>query len=243
MVTPDSILLVGKGVFALAGFAAGIRLARHVAHSTGFPLQAVASALIFVGGSGLLLYGFGSSAPPDLSPWLMWVGDALERVAMVGLCWFLFRVFGAGRASRVALLCGMVGILSADTALTWAQPGWPQTLPVAAQVAGQVVFALPFAWSAAESGGEALRSRRRERLGLSEPLVTNRFGLWCAGTAALAGVCLLAAVQPLVGPGVAGATRILAAGLYLVVAATVLFGLFPPAAYRRWIGAAARSSG
>ena len=80
------------------------------------------------------------------------------------------------------------------------------------------------------------RMRRRAALGLGDPLVTNRFGLWALASATGV-VCLLTSVPPLYLP----------AGSALLLADLVVFGaagvataslywlaFFPPARYRSW---------
>jgi len=97
-------------------------------------------------------------------------------------------------------------------------------------------------WATAEALIEYRRARRRTRLGLSEPLVTNRFLLW--GLAALSELLIYVAVMVGILRGVPsdflnGNTALFVSALGMSAAITILLAFLPPRAYRRWIEARA----
>jgi len=97
-------------------------------------------------------------------------------------------------------------------------------------------------WATAEALIEYRRARRRTRLGISEPLVTNRFLLW--GLAALSELLIYVAVMVGILRGspadfLNGNTALVVSALGMSAAITILLAFLPPHAYRRWIEARA----
>ncbi len=93
-------------------------------------------------------------------------------------------------------------------------------------------------WAAGEALLEYRRARRRTRLGLSDPLVTNRFLLW--GLAALSECLIYVAVMSGILRGVPsdflnGTTAFVVSALGMSAAITILLAFLPPRAYRRWV--------
>jgi hypothetical protein len=93
-------------------------------------------------------------------------------------------------------------------------------------------------WATLEAAIEYRRARRRMRLGLSDPLVSNRFLLW--GLAALSEcliyVLILAAiVRGTPADFLTGTTALFVSALGMSAAITILLAFLPPPAYRRWI--------
>jgi hypothetical protein len=232
-------MLLGKAVFAAGGAVAGVNLARQARREKGFPVHQWASAIIFVGGIGLIGFGLApalADSRPQLAGALMVVGDGLERIALLGLALFVWRVFGAGKATRRAVLVAIAGLVLADWIHLLAIQRWPEPIgrPVR-DALSQLVFALPIAWSSLEAGLEHAKARRQLRLGLTTRTAVARFALWTWGCAALASVCVLAAVAAISPPGgaVAAATEYLRAVLYAGIAGVIWLGFHPPAFFRR----------
>ncbi len=241
-----AVLLAGKLFFATVGLCAGIRLARITWQEGEFTVHSWASAMIFTGGFGLA----GFALAPGLAAfskttalYLMIGSDALQRLALIALAVFIWRIFGTQRLSRTLVLSATVIIVTGDWLYTlWVQR-WPESvLPWYASVARQVVFSVPFIWSTVETAIEHLKSRRRLALGLVDPVTTDRLFLWAQGCACFSIICLLAA-------GAAGtstetllfsAIQVVLGILYAVVAAFVILILFPPTRYLNWISVRAR---
>lgn len=170
----------------------------------------------------------------------MVAGDMLERFGLVALGIFVWRTFRP--ESLVALfgagLCG--AIVAAEGTYAFARQHWPHDASSGpAAWATQLVFALPFVWSAAEAGIQYARSRRQLALGLTDALVCNRFLLWCLGCASFAGICGVAIAGDLaarLGQAEISAAAIwIRAALHASIAVWVWLGMFSPASYRRWV--------
>jgi hypothetical protein len=238
----ETLLLISKGAFAAAGCCAGVRLAQLARRNAGDGLQGRVSAMILVGGAGLLGFGLGPVlAPysPALARTLMLLSDGLERVALLLLAWFVWQVFGRGDALRRGALAIIVSIVFVDWVQMLSAQQWPETrLPVFVDATSQVAFSTPLLWSTVEAWLEYRRSRRKLELGLTNASVTNRFFLWTSATGCLALVCLITALAKLVAgaPIWATALEYALALLYCLAAGIILLGFFPPGFYRRWLG-------
>jgi hypothetical protein len=244
----ETLLLVSKGAFAAAGCCAGVRLAQLARRNAGDGLQGRVSAMILVGGAGLLGFGLGpvlAQYSPALARVLMLLADGLERVALLLLAWFVWRVFGRGHALRRGVLAVVVSILALDWVQMLSAQQWPETrLPVFVDAASQLAFSTPLLWSTVEAWLEYRRSRRQLEHGLTNASVTNRFFLWTSATGCLALVCLTTALAKVVAgaPFWATALEYALALLYWIVAGIVLLGFFPPRFYRRWLDDSASAS-
>lgn len=93
-------------------------------------------------------------------------------------------------------------------------------------------------WVAAEAGIAAASARKRERIGLCDPVVANRFLLWFGfGSLQLLSCLILFFVDTATAAGDA-MSRSLDALLGITELASigsVWLAFFPPAAYRRWV--------
>ncbi|MCG8588753.1 MAG: hypothetical protein MJE66_05630 [Proteobacteria bacterium] len=227
------IQVLGTLTFGAVGAAAGFRLVVMARASGAFGVHGLAAAVICIGGASLLLIPFGKALgetafgiPVTLA------GECLMRVAMVGLAVFVWRVF------RPASLLGLAGALTCaalvGTSFAWelvAQSSFVRYDPSLPSAFGtQAAFAVPFAWSAFETGSHWLGSRRRAALGLGDAATTERFLLWALATTAFIGVCALAVAIPvLAGRGAPNAAALATAGrgaLYLAISWCVWRGLF-----------------
>jgi len=241
----EAVLLLGKLAFAVAGLATGAQLVRMARSEEGLGVHALAAAALFVGAASQVLMPVGHALGPGAGAPVAVAGEVLLRVAVAGLWIFLWRVFRPGSPAMGALaLAGVAGLVATGAWDVLAQPDitrYDASLP-AAHVS-QLALALPFAWSAVETGVAHARARRRLAVGLADPLVCDRFRLWCLATALLTGICALGAAAGMAdGAGRAELTAALSAvrGLvYLPLAACVWLGMFPPAWYRRRLAAAA----
>jgi hypothetical protein len=234
----QTLLIGGKIAFGLAGLAAGAKLVGMARSGQARGPHALAAAAIFVGGSGLVLITVGDRLP---SPPLALAGEVLMRLGMLGLCLFLWKVFRprspGGPLGTAACTAIMAGALGWDWRMQDPLSAYDGSLPSAMAV--QVSIALPFAWSTWETATHWMQSRRRLALGLVDPMVCHRFGLWCTATSAFVGICMLAIAAGVLTASGFATTAAMATGargvLYLVVVASVWLGLFPPEGYRRRI--------
>jgi hypothetical protein len=157
---------------------------------------------------------------------------------------FTWRVFRSDAGwARLAMLVASLAMVVLDLGLIRAASQGstlseviPRTRPWAVGIVSMVVLA--FAWG----GFEALRYfhllRRRQALGLADPVVTNRFLLWAVADWTAVVLCgsvagfLLAGKAVLVDP----LALCVIALTGTVMSATWYLTFFPPAAYLRYVG-------
>lgn len=237
--------LAGLTIFVAFSFAIGARLVLLARREGGLPEWALAVAFIVSGGFGAALQavrplGLGSES-------VALAAFATVRVAVdIGIaCQTLFtwRVFRPrsrwARAFFVGEIAAMLTVLAAYTRVgvlgdetyrgIWFWIEWQ-------------IHVLALAWSAAEPLAYYVPMRRRLRLGLADPLVTNRFLVW--------GVALAGALAAVAAPAVITATgaRVpravipgIAAGFALIAAIGYWLTFFPPRAWRRFVERRARA--
>ena len=224
----ESILLVGKLVFASMGVAVGVSLAAQARREGGPGLHTVALAAIAIGGLGLL------AAPVAdwlESPAIAVAGELAIRAGLLLLCAFIAGTFRPGAAGLVAASgCGVLLLGS----MGWDLFGQPSLLDYDyrrwSSHANQASVALPFAWSAGESMVLWMRARRRVALGLAEPEVVERFMLWAVTTTCFVAICGLAIVNGFAlsrGAGeVAACAQATRGLLYVVIAGCIWRAIF-----------------
>jgi hypothetical protein len=172
------------------------------------------------------------------------VGLSLVCSGIALLFAFTWRVFRAEAlwarlamlAASLAMAALALGLIHAASQGSTLSEVLPRTRPWAVGIVSMVVLA--FAWG----GFEALRYffllRRRQALGLADPVVTNRFLLWAIADWTAVVLCgsvasfLLAGKAVLIDP-LALCTIALAG---TVMSVTWYLTFFPPVAYLRYVG-------
>jgi hypothetical protein len=233
----ETLLLASKALFAAVGCWLGLHLLQRARRpSGGLTLHGWASALICMGGLGLVGFAAGPSLAGHSAAaahWLMLASDALERLSLLGLAVFVWHVFGGGGRARMVVLGAVLVAITAVWMLVIEVQRWPEPmLSLPLRLASQLSFAAPFVWSAAEAA--LVVGRRRHEL---DPLDASRALLWAFGSALFASICLASALGLLLPPASAlgPALSVLRALLYTLSAAVVLLGFTPPAGYVRWV--------
>ena len=231
---------VGMGLMLLASTAVGVRLLLLARRTRMAPEFVMAIASLGTGiGSVLVMQGVArTEAQQSLGAALIHTGILLTSTGALFLCLGMWRIFRVGQrwAVLVTTLVGIV-LLGSCAVLLGADHG--NRLPTyhPAYFVGSGTRIASFLWVAAESLRYARLLRRREALGLAEPLMVHRFLNWgiSALTLALAYLIFLSfTVSGTAPPPQAQATL----GLLGVVTASALwFAFFPPSFYRRWLTA------
>lgn len=176
------------------------------------------------------------------------VGTVLHDLGVTMIILFVLTVFRAGERWAIALAATLLAALWLG-AIGWeAQNRWRS-----ADV-GNGFWWLRYAviwsyslWPMIESYRYYALMRRRLEIGLVDPLVTNRFFLWGTGSLGTAIAVWTASVPLLLMRGseaaLAWMPAIQIATATVGIATVVIYSLtfFPPAAYRRWLGATATS--
>jgi hypothetical protein len=174
-----------------------------------------------------------------------------SAIGLLGVCIFTQRVFrpGSRGARRAVIAAGVLSALSLvgvglaegfEVRVVNAPPYW----------VGFAVREAALVWMAVESFLYFGQLRRRQRLGLVDPLLANRFllfGLWAGAMSVLMLSDPLARVWywwltgtttdwvPEVGRPIIVALIAVASALGAVTAATLFLAFFPTAGYRRWV--------
>jgi len=238
--------LLGLGALAMIGAdtVVGVRLLLLAWRTRELPETTLGLAFLLLGAIG---YPLATAARRELLPTdagnaaLMAAGLLAQNLACLAMYLNTAATFRAG--ARWARVLG--GAAAAGLAASYAgQAAATRFAPHATGVAyylGLAIRAGAFAWSASEGLRYYTRARRRLRLGLADPVVTNRFLLFGLGTAGVFAAFVIFWIGQLTTANVAESTWVLAAtsvvGIVSAVATWLAF--LPPAAYLRRIQARA----
>jgi hypothetical protein len=236
----------------------GARLLR-LGHSTGGPeiwlgayfllypfLASMLSCGLYMGWSDPSL-----ALPPKLEASLNAAFFAISTVGAACLLTFTRRIFRPEAGWAGGLVWAGSGVLAAGALAIGATDGYRVVLlPGAAYWMVVVVRELVFVWMAAESLHYWGLLRRRLRLGLADPLVTNRFLLWSVWALSVFGLGLSDPIARLWYYHLAGSTTVwvpeagrpivlwsvgLTSLLGIGVATTLFLTFFPTEGFRRWV--------
>lgn len=233
---------IGFAAFFASSLVIGIRLVA-LARRTG----QLPELLIGVGVLGMGPFGYGLSTLADASAETSgilsatFMGSALLALTVGTISQYLFVWMVFRRAERWApwVFLGAAALATASYALDIHGQGlvdrggagpWQET--------GRALRMGCLFWSSAESLRYHRLMRRRERVGLGDPVVTNRFLLWGIGAgAAFLGTAVANGLRATTGLSVSEVPLVsLVVSLHGLVAAVAMWLAFrPPAAYLRWI--------
>lgn len=233
---------IGGFAYCIAALVVGLRLIWLAARTHELPELLIGVSVLFLASLGYPLSAAARQAPGLAVSSRAALGATAGVLAAVGLVantifiWVVFRR-GSGWASAllVTISLATLGIFY-DQSL---QGGWAEgarfwgTLPV--------LITLSYGWACLECGRYTVLLRRRLRLGIAEPVVANRFGLYTVAT----GMALTTNVvgfffwhlhlemltNPLGGP----VLFLLGSGSSVLM----MLAFLPPRAYREWVRARA----
>ncbi len=188
-------------------------------------------------------HAIGLEAPFTLRMTLLGLRLGAYYITLVGLAVFTWRVFDASSSWRKTLvfLLSATGLATMGTSYwaIWHQSSIDAALPIYARFGLSVQFVITFAWMAADSLAYQRRMRKRQLLGLADPAVTNRFGIW--GVSAASSSLLMAALaivmirsqNAFLGADEISSGIVSAAGIVNTLGWWLTF--MPPSAYTGWI--------
>jgi hypothetical protein len=178
---------IGNGLFVLAMLAVALRLLLLWRRSRAAPELLVGLGFVAVAALGFPLMvagGVGRLPVGELSLPLVGLGVLVIALGLAALMAFTWRVFAPDRSWAAALAGASFAaafVLAVGSVRTLAAA--PEELD--AVVAGSAwwmalrgAFEIWYAWTAIASLAEYARARRRLAVGLSDPVVVNRFLLW-----------------------------------------------------------------
>jgi len=179
-----ALSLVGFGAFVLASSIAGVRLLRLATRTRQASEAVLGAALLLGGGLGYLLMVLALDVlPRALAPATLIAANLSLHAGALLLALGTAHIFRPGDARARAGVAAIAVVLAVSDLLRMRDPGaipardavfWTATLGSAAA----------YGWSALEAGRYALLLRRRLRLGIADPAVARRIGLWAAACAA-----------------------------------------------------------
>ncbi len=239
------LLVLASGLaFVAAGGVVGVRLLQLAGRTRGLPERVIGFSLLMLAAVSwpLMLV---VSAPEPPAAWIQRSALVGASVAMAlgwsGVFVFTWRVFrpGDGWARLLAgigigleLGAGMAMVLRALTLEDASALRHPATAGLLLLVGAQVVYV----WSAAESFRYRALLRRRIPLGLADPLVANRVGLW-GWTAVFAGGSIAPSTAAMLSGGDPHAplNHLVVGVCGLVCSGALTLAFLPPAWYVRHV--------
>lgn len=234
--------------------APGVRLAG-LAKKTGQRPEAILAAFFLLSSVGALGRLIALDRGIDGDPLATALGG-LGHVALTGcgaaVVVFTATVFRPGVAWARALGATLVVSMLATCALVLLPGNIGNEASTAAFLVSFSRLA-PLTWLFAESLGQYRSMRLQRQIGLGDPIVMNRFGLWSIWTGALNAIPLIAIVarvmsaslhQTLSGAeleasqqAILGDVRLLVAALAIVLTSAVWLSFFPVERYLAWVRA------
>ncbi len=188
-----AVLVISIPLCALMLFV-GVRVLVVTRRAGGTTEQLVGDAFVLLGLGGLpgLLAGHGDLFAPSIQPTFFCAGQILMAGAFCCLYLFAWRCFGRATQWRKGLaLTGIAGQVAGFAALGVLEGFEPQSGGVVRFVSLSRLIAI--GWCFAESLHYWRLMRRRGGLGLADPVVTNRFALWCGWTGGLVAASMIVA--------------------------------------------------
>lgn len=230
---------LGGGLFVLASLVVGARLMWLARRTRGLPEFVLGGGLFLMGGLGypLLAVAVQARGLPAGARIAMGVGNmALTVVGMSGVAWFTRRVFRPREPWAAVLLAalalgyaalallqivgpGVLAALDAPDHGLWANSAW---LGLVAML-----------WAGLESVRYYRMQRRQLALGLSDPVVADRFRLWAISilcAACISGISLGLRMLGIDTAGTAAGSLVIGT-LGLVTAGYMWMAFVPPKSY------------
>lgn len=231
--------VVGFGSFTLASLVVGARLLALAARTRALA-EATFGTSLFLGGAGyvLLVLAFRVVAVGQ-APLPLAVGNFLLHIGSMSLAVGTWRVFRPAERWPGAVVAGIGAVLATSFAI---RLEFVKVVPPPASVfwMSTLAEATAYAWSTAESLRFWMMMRRREALGLADPAITRRFGLWGLCTACGVGMhAASVAGRVIAGDALPPAAVVASSALGLVAAVSLSLAFFPRRGRARTRGLAA----
>lgn len=236
-------------LFITVGTLVGVRLLVRAARLRTVPEAALGVALFSfaaVAQPSMIAAGLIAARAANAAVGLALLSNAAAVVSVTALFAFTWRVFRADArwAMGLAALGASVAVFAGvGTSLLLIANGSDPTPAQSGRWTAltSVSFALAFGWAGIEALTYWVRARRRARIGLGDPVVTNRFALWGTGSTIALVLDLGLGALALAGADFArdALPRLLISVSGLANAVVWFLSFAPPAAYSRWIAARA----
>ncbi len=220
----------------------GVRMLLLARRTRGTPELLMGLGMTLIGAfgyPGALIAGMGRLPLGEVNVPLWFAANLSTQVGLLLIYAFTRQVFRPQSAWALGLCVAAVVIFVGATAwivdvLVHGDPSLSSALatrqPTALFLVGSAGC---FLWSGIEGGVQFARARRRLAVGLSDPVVVNRFLLWCAFGVFASGINGVSAIAMAVGESASSAPpAMLALGILGMLGAGAMYLAFlPPAAY------------
>lgn len=237
----QAVVAFGFGAFFVSSLAIGIRLVWLARRNRGLPELLIGLGILGIGPAGfaLMVTAMGFADRPGVAFVCLAAAQLAIAVGAMSAYVFNWTVFrrDAAWARAVIVVAALLFAASFFGRFVVGSYSLPMRLDFWTQV-GSFNLIVCLLWGSLESLRYYGIMRRRARLGLADPLLTNRFLLWGLGIGS-AGVGSLIGNVVMIARGSAmveldGLT--LSNSLFGLASAVLMWIAFlPPAAYRRWI--------
>ena len=249
------LLMLGSILLcAVVGTAVGLKLLG-IAHRTRrFPELAIGACLFSYAAvgqtAGLAFQALGEEASLGLRMGLVVARVLALLVTLICLSLFTWRVFGAESRWRQALAMGIAVAALISAALStwgnWLQLSSNVTTSLYIRLGISPHYILAFGWVSLESLRYHALMRRRQTLGLADPVITNRFLVWGAGEGVSSLMVLALVAVMIMGRTISASDPVVVwfvtlAGLVNALVWWLSFA--PPEAYLNWIRGSAAAVG
>lgn len=237
----EILAAVGGGAFVLVSLVLGVRLLALFLRTRKLPELACGLGLLLMGGIGYPLIAVVQESPvsSDVKIVLLLAQMSCHVVGATIFCVFTQRVFRPG-ASWAWMITGATFAVILGAALVQIQS--PGLRAYVEQGAGiwhwhGAASTLPLLWAGAESQHYHGLMRRRQRIGLADPLLTDRFGLWAFAMFSAALITIVSITVESLGSSLAGTAfgGLVIGSLGSASAGAIWLAFLPPAAYKRHI--------
>lgn len=242
----DLIAGIGGGLFVLASIVIGTRILVMGLRSRDLPELAIGCGLLLAAGLGypmMMVAQLATGLPEGVRIGLLVAHMLCNIVGLGGLAYFTFRVFRPEAAWARVL---WISLPATELLSAAAQLLGPGPMAFIERMSGPwnintYVGMVVLCWAGFESMKHYSMARRRVRIGLAEPIVANRMGLWGVSMLSAATISILSVTLQAMGVIVMGSlTGALITGpLGLVTATAIYLAFMPPGWYVRRLAAAA----
>ena len=243
----ESFVWVGFAAFFVASLTAGLRLVMLWWRTRELPELLIGIGVLCIGpvGFGLTTMAQLSRAnSPELARWILGVALLATCMGAFAKCVFNWRVYHPRQPLVRWIVCAAGLLLAGCYATEFFTSGFRnQYLQSPANLGRSALLVGCLLWGSAEALVYWRKMRRRLRLGLADPVVTNRFFLWGIGAGAAGlGTAIGTIAQLITGlPPLQTPWITLSSSLHGLTAAVALWLAFVPnQAYLQFVEARAR---
>jgi hypothetical protein len=244
--TVELLAKVGGGAFVLACLVLGARLLLMAVRTRELPELCIGAGLFLMGGVGyplMMVARFHTGLDDPTRQAVAVAHLACSLTGNIAVCVFNWRVFRPDSAGAKGLTLAVAGSL---LGLFLAQAISPGFLAFAKGAGGPwshatYLSSFAYAWAGAESTRYFLMMSKRAKLGLADPVITDRFRLWAIGTLSAVvisgvGIVFRALGLDFQGSAIGGLTI---GSLGMVTAICFWLAFLPPTFYRSRVAARA----